>query len=69
MAAPRPACKCGYDRDHLMVSREPRYGVWKGFWVMFMGVSMLPYRVDFRCRVCLQVFDATTDPAVMKDTM
>jgi hypothetical protein len=52
-----------------MVSREPRYGVWKGFWVLFMGVSMVPYRVDFRCRVCQQVFDSTDDLAVMTGTM
>lgn len=58
-AAPR--CGCGHDRRHHMVSPEPTYTVWGKFWVMFMGVSSIPVRLDFRCRVCSQAFDSTVD--------
>ena len=65
----RPTCVCGYDRHHLMVSAEPKYGGWRGFWVIFMGVSAVPLRVDYRCRVCQQVFDSTDDPGALNRTM
>jgi hypothetical protein len=45
-----------------MVSPEPTYTGWGKFWVMFMGVSSIPIRLDFRCRVCGEVFDSTVDP-------
>jgi hypothetical protein len=57
-----PRCSCGHDRRHHMVSPEPTYTGWGKFWVMFMGVSSIPIRLDFRCRVCGEVFDSTVDP-------
>jgi hypothetical protein len=55
-------CQCGYTRVHLMVSPERKYTWWGTFWVIFMGVSTTPIRVEFRCRVCGDTFDATEDP-------
>ncbi len=59
----RPSCICGYDRNHHMVSPVPTYTNWGKFWVIFMGVSTRPIRIDFQCRVCNEVFDHTEDPA------
>ena len=55
-------CRCGYGRGHHMVSPVPTYTNWGKFWVIFMGVSSVPIRLDFQCRVCGQTFDHTTDP-------
>jgi hypothetical protein len=61
-----PRCRCGHGRGHVMVSAEPEYSGWANFWVIFMGVTATPYRLNFRCRVCKQVFDTTADPADLK---
>lgn len=45
-----------------MVSPVPTYTSWGKFWVIFMGVSSVPIRLDFQCRVCGESFDHTTDP-------
>lgn len=55
-------CRCGYTRDHVMVSPVPTYTGWAKFWVFFMGVSYKPVALDFQCRVCKEVFDRTEDP-------
>lgn len=55
-------CRCGHDRRHHMVSPVPTYTSWGKFWVIFMGVSSVPIRLDFQCRVCGESFDHTTDP-------
>jgi hypothetical protein len=49
-----------------MVSPEPKHSGWAHFWVIFMGVTAPPYRVEFRCRVCKQTFDSTDDPEECK---
>ena len=66
-ASAAPAtCRCGHGRDHYMVSPEPKHSGLGSFWVVLMGVSAAPYKVEFRCRVCKQVFDQITDPAECK---
>ena len=61
-AAPaRLRCVCGHDRAHYLVSPVPTYSGWAKFWVIFMGVSTKPSRVDFQCRQCRRVFDFTED--------
>ncbi|MBI2391772.1 MAG: hypothetical protein HYV09_19435 [Deltaproteobacteria bacterium] len=55
-----PRCPCGHDRNHYMVSAEPKYGLWK-LLVVSMGISQQPHAVEYRCRRCNQVFDRTTD--------
>ncbi len=62
-ASNRLTCPCGHDRTHYLVSPVPTYTGWGKFWVIFMGVSTKPSRVDFKCRQCQQVFDYTEDPA------
>ena len=59
----RPTCVCGHDRTHYMVSPLPTYTGWGKFWVIFVGVSTKPVRIDYQCRVCWQTFDFTEDPA------
>jgi len=49
-----------------MVSAEPVYDSWGKFWVIFMGVSTAPIRVDLRCRVCKETIQTLTDPQLMK---
>ena len=63
----RLTCACGYDRHHVMVSPKPTYTGWAKFWVFFMGVSAIPIRLDYRCRVCCQIFDHSEDPAALND--
>lgn len=60
-----PTCRCGYGRDHLMVSADCKYTMWGWFWVTFVGVTTRPIKVDFRCRVCSQTFDTSVDPDVL----
>ncbi len=61
-----PRCSCGHDRHHHLVSQERSYTSWGGFWVMVMGVSASPIRIDFRCRRCKEKFDFITNPKELK---
>ena len=61
-----PRCMCGYDRHHHSVSQERSYSSWGGFWVMVMGVSASPIRIDFRCRRCKEKFDFITNSEELK---
>ena len=61
-----PRCMCGYDRHHYSVSQERSYSSWGGFWVMVMGVSASPIRIDFRCRRCKEKFDFITNSEELK---
>jgi len=53
-------CQCGHGRGHYMVSPVPTYTVWGSFWMNLMGVSSVPIRIDFECRLCKERFDFTT---------
>ena len=59
----RAQCSCGHSRNHHMVSPEPEYTAWATFWVTMMGVSATPIFIQFRCRVCQEIFDSTDTPA------
>jgi len=61
----RPRCPCGYDRDHHLVSPEPKHTFW-GWVLMTLGITSHPIHMAFRCRRCHQVIEETTDPVVMK---
>ena len=61
-----PRCSCGYDRHHHLVSQERSYTSWGGFWIMVMGVSASPIRIDFRCRRCKEKFDFITNSEELK---
>ena len=61
-----PRCMCGHDRHHYSVSQERSYSSWGGFWVMVMGVSASPIRIDFRCRLCKEKFDFITNLEELK---
>lgn len=50
-----------------MVSAEPTYTSWAKFWVFFMGVSAVPIRLDYRCRVCRETFDQSEAPQDLKN--
>ncbi len=54
-------CSCGYSRSHHMVSPKPTYTAWGTFWLVLMGVSSVPIRIDFYCRQCKSTFDFITD--------
>ena len=60
-------CSCGYDRHHFMVSPVPTYTAWGTFWITLMGVSATPIRIDFRCRICGEVFDFIHNPQELKN--
>ena len=59
-------CSCGHDRNHYMVSQLPTYTAWGTFWITLLGVSATPIRLDFKCRICGEVFDFILDPAELK---
>lgn len=59
-----PTCRCGYNRDHHMVNEEFEHtGV--GWFLLLFGISAKPVRIKYRCRRCDQIFDETTDPAIL----
>lgn len=60
MPADPPHCRCGHDRSHYMVTADPKYGFWQLF-VVSMGISQKPHRIDYLCRRCGDVFDTTTE--------
>jgi hypothetical protein len=57
-------CRCGHDRDHLMVSAEGRYGGW-GLFTLWFGITTRPHTVVFRCRRCGQAIEETQDEGVL----
>ena len=59
-------CDCGHDRNHYMVSQIPTYTAWGTFWITLLGVSATPIRLDFKCRICKEVFDFIRDPEELK---
>jgi hypothetical protein len=59
-------CRCGYERDHLMVSAELKYSFWGWFWLTLVGASANPVRAVWRCRVCGDAVGETDDPALLK---
>ena len=66
VAAEQRTCVCGHGRSHHLVSPMPTYTGWGKFWVIFMGVSTQPVRVDFKCRQCGRMFDFTEEPAELR---
>jgi hypothetical protein len=63
--SPAAVCRCGFARDHYMVSAEPDYTFWA--WIlMTVGISASPERIRYRCRRCDQVLEETREPAVLK---
>ncbi len=47
-----------------MVSAEGEY-TFDGYLRLFFGISARPTKVKYHCRRCDQVFDSTTNPAVL----
>lgn len=43
-----------------MVTADPQYGFFQLF-VVSMGISQKPHRIDYVCRRCGKVFDTTTE--------
>jgi hypothetical protein len=64
-SASPPRCPCGYDASHYMVSAIGNHSVLGWLLIMF-GIGVPATRMIFRCRVCDQVIDVTTDPEVME---
>ena len=64
-----PRCECGHGKGHHMVSAIPTYTMWGSFWINLMGVSSVPIRIDFQCRVCKDRFAFTTDQEELKKNM
>ena len=60
-------CSCGHDRNHYMVSQIPTYTAWGTFWITLLGISASPIRLDFKCRICKEVFDFIRDPEELKN--
>ena len=60
-------CLCGHNRHHHLVTPSATYTAWGTFWITIMGVSAVPIRIDFICRVCNEKFDFEIDPDRLKD--
>jgi len=57
----KPACSCGHDHDHYMVSKDPVYTFIGSIWVAIFGISTKPIRIKYRCRRCNEVFEEVTE--------
>jgi hypothetical protein len=60
----KPRCRCGYDRDHYMVSPEAKHTFW-GWVLITLGISSKPIYMSFRCRRCGVVIEGTDDPHII----
>jgi hypothetical protein len=60
-------CRCGHSVNHLMVSPEPEYSGLGSFWIYFMGVTISPKILRFRCRVCKQTIHNTRTQSVLNN--
>ena len=65
-AAPRPTCACGHDRYHHAIRPAFKHGPF-AWTLLFTGVSAEPKGITFRCAVCGEAFETTTDPRVRKE--
>lgn len=63
-ASTGPRCPCGYDESHTMVSAVRRYDVF-GWFLLTMGISAKPKRIDYQCRRCDTILRSETDPEVL----
>ena len=60
-----PTCRCGHDRYHHTSRADLKYG--SGGWTrLFTGISAQPREITFRCADCGELFEATTDPSVLR---
>lgn len=60
-SAARATCRCGYTRDHYMVTPEAKHTFW-GWCLITLGISSKPIEMTFRCRRCKEVIEVSTDP-------
>ncbi|MCA9668346.1 MAG: hypothetical protein KC503_22300 [Myxococcales bacterium] len=64
-SAEKSTCSCGFDKDHYMVSKEGEYTV-AGWFSHTVGISTRPKLIKYRCRVCGDIIEETTDPTVLR---
>ena len=57
----RLTCRCGFARDHYMVTPEAKH-TFLGWCLISLGISSKPIEMRFRCRRCSQVIEVSTDP-------
>jgi hypothetical protein len=60
-----PACQCGHDRKHPMVSPLAEYS-FVGWCFILVGCSWEPRSITFQCRVCEENVERIDDPREMK---
>lgn len=60
-------CRCGHDKQHVMVSASPEYS-FGGWCLILIGITATPRAIGYTCRQCEQVIDRTADPKVISQT-
>jgi hypothetical protein len=65
-AIPDLRCRCGFDRAHPMVEKEPKYSL-LGWLVMMLGATPRPVQVAYRCTRCGRSLGTTRDPEILKN--
>lgn len=60
------ACRCGYDLTHPMVETHDHYGI-GGWFLLMMGATPVPVRIDYRCSRCGVVLATTTSPKALRN--
>jgi len=50
-------CSCGNNRNSPDVIESPEYSGWSIF-LISMGISAKPIKVDYTCRKCKKTFDS-----------
>ncbi len=58
-------CRCGTDRFAPLVVPSPVFGAF-GWFLLVLGATPKPLRVEYRCSRCNHYFGYTTDPEVLK---
>jgi hypothetical protein len=64
---PKPDCvrQCNGYRKHYLVTAQREYTGW-GWFVVLFGISWRPDRIEWTCRRCNCLIDATSDPDEME---
>lgn len=61
----KPACRCGHDINHPLISVKTRYSTLGYFWLS-LAFSAMPIEVIFQCQQCNEVIARSDDPEFLE---
>lgn len=58
-------CACGFESSNPKVEHNSEYS--KLGWILYwIGISAKPIRVNFKCSVCGEIIESSTDESILK---